>query len=594
MKKRILSALMVLCMALALLPAFPAWAADANSGVCGDNLTWTIDDAGTLTISGTGDMEDFSSGKQPWDKSKVKVVAIESGVTSIGNHAFALCPALTKVTIPNGITRIGDYAFMYCGALKNFTIPNSVISIGFQTFCGCNELTVVNIPEGVAQVKGWAFSGCAKLSAVTISSSVKSIGVSAFSGCECLTKIDVNRENPAYVSINGVLFDKNQTTLLAFPGAYRGSYTIPSSVVNITNGVFGGCKNLTEIIIPDGVQKIDDWAFQSCESLTSVTIPASVTNCSGGVFARCYSLKEIRVDEKNPAYVSVGGALFSKDRKILLDYPCGSDRADYIIPNSVTEIKGPAFKGCKNLKTVTILSGVTDIGYEAFCDSSNLTKVVISGSVAKVSTRIFANCPNLKDVYYNGDAERWNAIEGVSSLLSDSVTVHYKFDDVDSSAYYADAVNRAVAMGITNGTSANTFSPNNTCTTANIITFLWRANGSPEPKTSNPFSDVGAGEYYAKAAAWAYENGMVSGGTFNGDSPCTRAATMKYLWILAGKPSVSGSNSFTDVANSADYAQAVLWAVQRGVTNGTTATTFAPDNTCTRGQIVTFLLRYYA
>ena len=166
------------------------------------------------------------------------------------------------------------------------------------------------------------------------------------------------------------------------------------------------------------------------------------------------------------------------------------------------------------------------------------------------------------------------------------------FEEIQEGNYFYYAVLWAVNKGITKGTTDTTFSPYNTCTTANIITFLWRASGSPEPAGANPFRDVSAGSYYEKAAVWASEKGMVSGDTFNGNSPCTRAAVMKYLWILAGKPS-AGDSPFTDVPNSADYAQAVAWAVQRGVTNGKTETTFAPNETCTRGQIVTFLYRYY-
>ena len=167
------------------------------------------------------------------------------------------------------------------------------------------------------------------------------------------------------------------------------------------------------------------------------------------------------------------------------------------------------------------------------------------------------------------------------------------FTDVSESNYFCVPVMWAVEESVTKGTTETTFSPGNTCTTANIITFLWRANNSPEPSKANPFSDVPAGAYYEKAAVWACEKGMVSGGTFNGNSPCTRAATMKYLWILAGSPQI-GSLPFDDVDPSADYAWAVAWAVESGITKGTTDTTFSPDNTCTRGQIVTFLHRHYA
>lgn len=164
------------------------------------------------------------------------------------------------------------------------------------------------------------------------------------------------------------------------------------------------------------------------------------------------------------------------------------------------------------------------------------------------------------------------------------------FTDVADNAYYAAPVAWAVEKGITTGTTATTFSPNNTCTTAQILTFLWRAKGQIEPTIANPFTDVAESAYYYKAALWAYENGMVSGTAFGGGTPCTRSATVTYLWKLAGSPEAAPS-AFTDVAGGAEYAPAVAWAVEKGVTGGTTATTFSPDNTCTRGQIVTFLYR---
>ena len=163
------------------------------------------------------------------------------------------------------------------------------------------------------------------------------------------------------------------------------------------------------------------------------------------------------------------------------------------------------------------------------------------------------------------------------------------FTDVTAGAYYADAVKWAVEKGITAGTTTTTFSPDNTCTTAQILTFLWRANGSPAPAGNN--AAVPAGQYYTDAANWALEKGLTD--DFSADTPATRAATVTYLWKLAGKPAAEAA-AFTDVDASAEYAQAVAWAVKEGITAGTSATTFAPDNTCTRGQIATFLHRSLA
>ena len=168
------------------------------------------------------------------------------------------------------------------------------------------------------------------------------------------------------------------------------------------------------------------------------------------------------------------------------------------------------------------------------------------------------------------------------------------YTDVNPDGYYAVPVTWGIQQGITNGTTATTFSPNNTCSRAHILTFLWRACGSPTPYQDNPFTDVPANSYYYQAALWAAENGLVRNeGEFNGGAPCSRAEAVTYLWKLSGDEYADGVTDFTDVQNGTDIAKAVQWAVECGVTNGTTATTFSPNNTCTRAQIMTFLYRDY-
>ena len=165
-----------------------------------------------------------------------------------------------------------------------------------------------------------------------------------------------------------------------------------------------------------------------------------------------------------------------------------------------------------------------------------------------------------------------------------------KFNDVMSDSYYAEPVSWAVENKVTSGTSTTTFSPSDTCTNAQILTFLWRAKGFSIPTIQNPFDNVNGNEYYANASIWAYENGLVSGPSFSENIPCTRSMVVTYLWKLAGSPK-STSSSFSDIPADASYASAVSWAVSKGITNGTSATTFSPNDTCTRGQIVTFLYR---
>lgn len=170
------------------------------------------------------------------------------------------------------------------------------------------------------------------------------------------------------------------------------------------------------------------------------------------------------------------------------------------------------------------------------------------------------------------------------------------FKDVSKNDYFYDAVLWAVDKGITSGTSATIFDANKNCTRAEMVTFLWRAAGKPEPTSHiNPFTDVKADSYYYKAVLWAVENGITKGTsdtTFSPNATCTRGQTATFLYRYAGSPAVSGRNYFNDVNSTNYYYDAVVWAASEGITTGTSATTFSPADFCTRGQIVTFLYRY--
>ena len=233
-----------------------------------DNLTWTLDADGTLTISGTGAMKDYDYYNNPspasQKKDSVKKVVIEDGVTSIRNSAFYDCNSLTSITIPNSVTSIGAYAFSNCYYLTNITIPNSVTSIENYAFRSCSSLTSITIPDSVTSIGELAFYSCDSLTSITISNSVTSIGERAFAYCSRLTSI-----------------------------------TIPDSVTSIGEAAFAGCSSLTSITIPDSVTSIGEYAFQSCSSLTSITIPDSVTSIGDYVFISCSSLTTISLSCKS-------------------------------------------------------------------------------------------------------------------------------------------------------------------------------------------------------------------------------------------------------------------------------------------------------
>jgi hypothetical protein len=185
-------------------------------------------------------------------------------------------------------------------------------------------------------------------------------------------------------------------------------------------------------------------------------------------------------------------------------------------------------------------------------------------------------------------------VEVKATFMEDNSMLNF-FYDVPNGAYFYEAVKWAVDKGITNGLSDTMFGPYESCTRAQIVTFLWRAAGSPEPKTASSFTDVPANAYYAKAVAWAVENGITNGmteTTFAPNATCTRGQSVTFLY-RALKGTASGSANFTDVKSDAFYADAINWAVANNVTNGTSNTTFSPNADCTRAEIVTFLYRAY-
>ena len=225
-------------------------ASAASSGNCGDsgsNVTWLLDDNGTLTISGSGKIEDCRSDiDQPWysNRSDITSVVIEPGVTSIGSQAFYECSNLTSITIPSGLTSIGEQAFGNCTGLTSITIPSSVTSIGVNVFYNCTGLT----------------------------------------------DITVDSNNSSFCSESGVLFNKDKTTLIYYPLGKNGSYTIPDGVTAIGDYAFYYCSGLTSVTIPSSVTSIGESAFRHCTGLTSITIPNSVTSIVNLAFWDCDSL----------------------------------------------------------------------------------------------------------------------------------------------------------------------------------------------------------------------------------------------------------------------------------------------------------------
>ena len=354
-----------------------------DSGSCGENLTWTLNTDGLLTISGTGEMKDYINA--PWNGlvDKINCVVIRNGVTSIGDGAFKGCTGLTSVTIPDSVTSIGDSAFFDCTGLTSITIPDSVTWSYGGTFYGCTGLTSVTIPDSVTWIDNFTFYGCTGLTSVTIPDSVTSIGNGAFDSCTRLTSITI----PDSVTSIGDSAFHGCTGLT--------SITIPDSVTWIGDSAFHGCAGLTSVTIPDSVTIIGRHAFDGCTGLTSVTIPDSVTSIGEGAFRGCTGLASITVSGGNKKFDSrnnCNGIIETASNTLI----SGCKNTD--IPDSVTRIGGGAFYGCTGLASITIPDSVTSIGASAFWDCTRLTSITIPNSVTSIGYWAFYGCTGLTSI----------------------------------------------------------------------------------------------------------------------------------------------------------------------------------------------------
>ena len=319
-----------------------ACASAASGGTCGadgDNLTWTLDDNGLLTIYGTGEMKGYSTYSQsPWGTG-ITEVRIENGATSIGKYAFYMCANLVKVTIPDGVGKIGQYAFQGCSGLSSITIPGSV-----------------------TEIEGNAFTQCTGLSSITIPGTVKTLGQDVFRECSGLKNV-----------------------------------TIRDGITEIPNGTFRGCSGLEEIVIPPSVKSIVGAAFGDCTSLVSVEIQnKDIRFDFRDSFFGCTKMTRLILPKDHTVYTIKDNVLFSKDETMLLYCPRGRS-GSYTVPDGTIGIMRYAFYGCENLTKVSCPESVTEIGYMSFQYCENLSEISFSRSLRCVWAYAFYDCPSIKE-----------------------------------------------------------------------------------------------------------------------------------------------------------------------------------------------------
>ena len=329
---------------------------------------------------------------------------------------------------------------------------------------------------------------------------------------------------------------------------------------------------------------------------------------SGGACTRC--------GQKDPNYTQTSGVRYVLSDGVLTVSGSGectnawmnnyspNNVTKIVIGSGITSIGKAAFQGCAYVKSVDIANGVTKICRGAFTQCWALESVIIPTSVNTIEMTAFGNAisgSTMNDVYYCGSAAQWGRIsigEHNDSLLKASFHYNYdpnmSFTDVASGSYCYDAVQWAVANGITKGTDTTHFSPNAGCTRGQVVTFLWRAAGEPTVGGNVRFVDVAPGSYCYEAVKWAVANGITNGTDathFSPNATCTRGQVVTFMYRAEGEPAVGGNVGFVDVAPGSYCYEAVKWAVANGITKGTDATHFSPNATCTRGQVVTFLYR---
>ena len=384
------------------------------SGACGQNLNWKLNSEGILTISGTGEMENYTTDyghnyqDVPWYENckKIKKVIIQSGVTSIGGKAFQDCSSLTSITIPEGVTSIGEYTFNDCSSLTGINLPESMRSIGNYAFMGCKGLTSITFPEGVTNIGWYVFSGCSSLTSVTLPASMTGRINGIFSGCRSLTNITI----PEGVTSIGEYTFNGCSSLT--------NMTLPKGVKNIGCSAFENCSSLTSVTIPEGVTSIGYSAFEDCSSLASITLPQGTMHIGYRTFSGCDSLTNIIIPE---SVTSIESEVFRGCRKL----------TSIMLPKGMTSIPDGMFYDCNSLTGITVPEGVTSIGKEAFRGCRKLTSITLPEGMTSIGRFAFYACDGLMDVTYHSTMERWEkiSIESNNDYLLNA-TIHCTDGDI--------------------------------------------------------------------------------------------------------------------------------------------------------------------
>lgn len=363
-----------------------------------------------------------------------------AAVTALGSMSFSANKALQSVIIPEGVTRLGYNTFQSCSSLSSVTLPSTMKFIEEEAFYECTSLASITLPASLQEIGLYTFSNTA-LKTITIPKATTTIGGQAFYNCKNLEAIQVETGNPAYCSVDGVLYNAAKTTLFVYPSKKSGiSYSVPGTVTTIENyavqhqaylqtltipasvkiisseafarcpdlakvtfqgpstvymlgAVFGYCPSLANVTLPAGLKEISRYTFEGCKSLKNITIPNTVTAIEQWAFKDCINLAQVKL----PSNLSIIGSCAFRSTSL----------QSLELPGTVTEIQGGAFSDCKNLTSVTFPASIAKINIRAFSDCINLKDVRFRGNGPKLGEKVFFNAASGFKVYYPSSAENW-------------------------------------------------------------------------------------------------------------------------------------------------------------------------------------------
>ena len=638
--KKILSVLVAFCMVIALVPL---GARADNSGSCGKHAYWTLDDEGSLTISGTGATDSCYSfvynqavNVAPWIDymDDIRRVVIEEGITELGEWSFMPAHNLESVQLPESLTIIGGDAFGGCTALREVRFPTHCTELG--QFSGCEALehvtlppelevipagcfdfctslreielpptvrelgdycfshtaiTELHIPDGVEVLPSGMCSGCGKLREVTFVDSVRTISSQCFSGCSSLETVSdsKNLETIGWEAFNGC----KKLQAIRIP-----------EMTEIQSGTFGGCASLKEIVIPETVRIIRGSAFHGCESVETLVLPPELKTIERGAFSSCKGLKYVVIPS---GVTSVGEYAFSSCESL-----------EWIaVPDSVTELGSGALSGCTSLESFRVPEDITVLRSDMFSHCSNLEWLFIPPGMTAIQSSVFNGCHKLKGIEFPGTEKQLNAIkidasgneviQNVSFYLIPAYPDYlYGFYDMPKETEWSyEGISFCLNNGFMNGMGNGLFQPNGTTTRAQLVTILWRMCDEPASANTAGFKDTQ--NHWAKnAIAWAAENGIVNGvgeGLFAPDAPITREQLVTIFhrfckeYLEMDVSQTKTLDSYPDSGAVSDWAlNAMQWGVAVKLISGVATPNgdiLQPQGSATRAQIAKVILNFF-